>query len=172
MSRLTGNPKRFLTTMSELLELAPFIESVPTKEQIDRLQKEVMLFPQAELETEHYFSDGMYCRKLIRPAGTLIVGKVHKKDHFFLCASGEIIAWTENGMKHLKAGDVIESKPGTKRVTLAVTDAIGITVHKTEHTNLDDIEKELIEPDELALFDSSNKLKPLEDIERIMRAIT
>ena len=157
--------------MSELLELSPFIESVPTKEQIDRLQKEVMKFPQAELETEHYFSDGMYCRKLIRPAGTLIVGKVHKKDHFFLCASGEIIAWTEKGMKHLKAGDVIESKPGTKRVTLAVTDAIGITVHKTEHTNLDDIEKELIEPDELALFDSSNKLKPLEDIERIMRAI-
>jgi len=134
-------------------------EYVPTRAEIDRLQKEMSVMPQAELETEHYFSGGMYCRKLTRPAGTLIVGKVHKKNHFFLCAKGEIIAWSEGGMRHLYAGDVICSKPGTKRVTLAVTDAIGITFHKTNKTNLDKIEKELIEPDELALFDSANKLK-------------
>jgi mannose-6-phosphate isomerase-like protein (cupin superfamily) len=135
------------------------IPNVPTREQFDKLQSEMVQMPQAELQTEHYFSGGMYCRKLTRPAGTLIVGKVHKKDHFFLCAKGEIIAWSEGGMKHLKAGDVICSKPGTKRVTLAVTDAIGITFHKTNKTNLDKIEKELIEPDELALFDSNNQLK-------------
>jgi hypothetical protein len=101
----------------------------------------------------------MYCRKLFRKAGTLIVGKVHKKDHLFMCAMGEIIAWTENGMKKMVAGDIIESKAGTKRVTLALTDAIGITVHKTDKTDLDEIEAELIEPDDMALFDSSNKLK-------------
>jgi len=133
--------------------------NVPTREQIDKLQSEMVQMPQAKLETEHYFFGGMYCRKLTRPAGTLIVGKVHKKDHFFLCAKGEIIAWSEGGMKHLYPGDVICSKPGTKRVTLAVTDAIGITFHKTNKTNLDKIEKELIEPDELALFDSNNQLK-------------
>lgn len=135
------------------------IPNVPTLEQIERLQGEMMQMPQAELQTEHYFSGGMYCRKLTRSAGTLIVGKVHKKDHFFLCAKGEIIAWSECWMRHLYPGDVICSKPGTKRVTLAVTDAIGITFHKTNKTNLDKIEKELIEPDELALFDSSNNLK-------------
>jgi hypothetical protein len=132
---------------------------VPTIEQIEKLQSEMVKMPQAELETEHYFSGGMYCRKLTRTAGTLIVGKVHKKDHFFLCAKGEIIAWTENGMKKLVAGDIIESKQGTKRVTLALTDAIGITCHKTDKTDLDEIEAELIEPEEMALFDSANKLK-------------
>ena len=131
---------------------------IPSKEQIDRLQAEMVKLPQMELETEHYFSGGMYCRKLIRPAGTLIVGKVHLKDHFFLCAKGEIIAWSEKGMKTLKAGDIIESKAGTKRVTYAVMDSIGITFHKTDKTDLDDIEAELIEPDLTALFDSSNKL--------------
>jgi mannose-6-phosphate isomerase-like protein (cupin superfamily) len=132
---------------------------VPTLAEIERLQHEMMQMPQAELQTEHYFSGGMYCRKLLRPAGTLIVGKVHKKDHFFLCAKGQIIAWSENGMVTLNEGDIVASKAGTKRVTLAVTDAIGITFHKTSKTNLAKIEKELIEPDELALFDSSNKLK-------------
>ena len=140
-----------------MTELA--IPHVPTREEIERLQAEMVQMPQAEFETEHYFAGGMYCRKVARTAGTLIVGKIHKKEHFFLCAKGEIIAWNEGGMRHLYAGDVICSKPGTKRVTLAVTDAIGITFHKTNKTNLDKIEKELIEPDELALFDSSNKLK-------------
>ena len=117
--------------------------------------------PQAELVTEHFFSPGMYCHRVFRPAGTLIVGKVHKQPHFFLCAKGEIIAWTENGMKVLQAGDVVESKPGTKRVTMATMDSIGITVHKTDKTDLDEIEAELVEPDDLALFDSGNKLKQI-----------
>jgi mannose-6-phosphate isomerase-like protein (cupin superfamily) len=131
----------------------------PTLEQINRLQGEMSKLPQQELPTEHYFSGGMYCRKLWRPAGTLIVGKVHKKDHFFVCAAGEIIAWSEKGMVTLKAGDIIESKAGTKRVTLAVQDSIGVTFHVTDKTDLEEVEAELIEPDDLALFDAYNKLK-------------
>jgi len=143
--------------MNDIIE--QLVTNVPTREQISNLQIELSKLPQVEPITEHYFSNGMYCRKVWRCGGTLVVGKIHKKDHFFMCAAGEIIAWTENGMKTLKAGDIIESKPGTKRVTLALSDAIGITFHKTDKTDLDEIEAELIEPDETALFDSSNKLK-------------
>jgi quercetin dioxygenase-like cupin family protein len=103
----------------------------------------------------------MYCRRVFRPAGTLIVGKVHKHPHFFLCAKGEIIAWTEKGMKKLQAGDVVECQPGTKRVTLATQDSIGVTIHKTDKTDLDEIEAELVEPDNTALFDSGNNLKQI-----------
>ena len=137
------------------------IKETPTREQIDRLQAEMVKMPQVELQTEHYFVPGMYCRRVFRPAGTLIVGKIHKKPHFFLCVKGEIIAWTENGMRKLQAGDVVECQPGTKRVTLATQDSIGVTIHKTEETDLDKIELELVEPDETALFDSSNKLKQI-----------
>lgn len=140
--------------MNEIIE-----NNVPTRQEIDRLQMEMSKFPQAELQTEHYFSDGMYCRKVFRSAGTLIVGKVHKKPHFFVVAKGQIIAWTENGMKTLNEGDVVCSQSGTKRVTLAITDAIGITIHQTDKTDLDELESELIEPDEAAMLDSDNKLK-------------
>lgn len=143
--------------MSELANISE--NYVPDRDQINRLQAEMVNMPQAEMATEHLFSPGMYMRKVFRPAGTLIVGKVHKEPHFFLCAMGEIVAWTETGMRTLRAGDVIESKPGTKRVTLAVTDAIGITIHRTDETDLDEIETQLIEPDLTALFDSSNNVK-------------
>ena len=129
-------------------------------EKIERLQSIMFKMPQeTRLETSHYFVPGMYCRKLYRPAGTVIVGKVHKKSHFFMCASGELIVIHEGGTRTLKAGDVIECQPGTKRVTFAVVDSVGITIHKTDKTCLDDIEEELIEHDERALFDSGNNLK-------------
>ena len=137
------------------------IGDTPTREQIDRLQTEMVKMPQVELQTEHYFVPGMYCRRVYRPAGTLIVGKVHKHPHFFLCAKGEIIAWTEKGMKKLQAGDVVECQPRTKRVTLATQDSIGVTIHKTDKTDLDEIEQELVEPDNTALFDSGNNLKQI-----------
>jgi hypothetical protein len=154
--------------MSDIAELK---QIVPTQDQIERLRMEMIQHQQVELPTEHYFADGMYCRKLTRPAGTLIVGKVHKKDHFFICAAGEIIAWTENGMRHLMPGDVVESKPGTKRVTFAVTDAVGITVHKTDKIDIDEIEEELVEFDELSMFNPGNKLKSDQEIQAILEKI-
>lgn len=136
--------------------------AVATREQILALQRAMSAMPQARgLKTDHYFAGGMYCRRLWRPAGTWIVGKVHKEPHFFLCAFGEILAWSEKGPRRLMPGDVIESQPGTKRVTFAMTDAIGITIHKTELTDLDAIEAELIEPDDAALFDAGNNLKSM-----------
>ena len=143
------------------MNIVESIPHVPSRDQIDQLQAEMVKMPQLELQTEHFFVPGMYCRRVYRPAGTLIVGKVHKHPHFFLCAKGEIIAWTESGMRKLQAGDVVECQPGTKRVTLATQDSIGVTIHKTEKTDLNDIETELVEPDDTALFDSGNKLKSI-----------
>lgn len=145
------------------MNLVELPEGVPTREQISRLQSEMVKMPQVELPTEHYFSDaGMYCRKVFRPAGTLIVGKVHKQHHLFICAMGEIIAWTEKGMRRLKAGDVVESQPGTKRVTYAVTDAIGITVHKTDKKDIVEIEVDVVEDDPDGMFDAGNVLKNIQ----------
>lgn len=127
------------------------------REKVERLQAEISRMPQAEgMVTDHYFVPGMYCRKLFRKAGTLIVGKAHKAPHFFMVAAGEICVLDGDTVKTMKAGDVIECKPGTKRATYALTDAVGITIHKTDKTDLDEIEAELIEPDHTALFDSSN----------------
>jgi hypothetical protein len=153
--------------MSDVIE-----QFTPTREQIDTLQKEMSALPPVELPTDHYFHAGMYCRKLFRPAGTLIVGKVHKQDHFFMCAVGEIIAWSEKGMVTLRPGDIIESKAGTKRVTLAVTDSVGVTFHRTDKTTLEEVEEELVEPDETSLYGIGNKLKngvtSLDEVEKCL----
>jgi len=128
---------------------------------IQRLQNAMLEMPQTELETVHYFADGMYARAVIRPKGTLIVGKVHKREHFYIVTKGSVEVASDSKTATYRAGDVIVSQPGTKRAVLALEDSICMTVHRTDKTDLDEIEKELVEEDSTALFDSRNRLKVL-----------
>jgi quercetin dioxygenase-like cupin family protein len=129
-------------------------------DKISRLESAMRLMPQPTgMVTTHAFVPGMYCRKVFRKAGTVVVGKVHKAPHFFMCAAGELRVLHDGGKRILKAGDVIECGPGTKRVTVALSDSVGVTIHKTDKTDLDEIEAELIEPDELALYDAHNNIR-------------
>lgn len=123
---------------------------------VEHLQEEMLRLPQAYgLITKNFFADGMYARVLARPAGTLIVGKMHKREHFYIVAKGKV----QVGREIYEAGTVIISSPGTKRAVLALEDSICMTIHRTNKKNIDKIERELIEPDSKALFDSANKLK-------------
>ena len=126
---------------------------------IVKLQDMMRELPQAELQTDHYFADGMYARVLSRKAGTLIVGKVHKKEHFYIIAKGKVRVASGEDVQTYEAGAILVSKPGTKRAVLALEDSICVTIHRTKKRNLDKIEHELVEPDEKALFNASNTLK-------------
>ncbi len=137
------------------------MNAIIARDKIERLQAEMSKFPQVELPTEHYFADGMYARRMFAPAGTVIVGKTHKREHFFIVASGEISVTTDTGVKTLHAGDVLRAMPGTKRAGVAITDVVVINIHRSAETNLDLLELELIEPEDDALFDARNQLKGL-----------
>jgi len=132
------------------------MNEVIEKDQIWRLQEAMSELPQVELHTEHYFADGMYCRMLARAAGTLIVGKVHKREHFYIVAKGRVQVVSGDEMQIYEAGSIVVSKPGTKRAVLALEDSICLTVHRTKSRNLDRIERELVRPDKTALFDARN----------------
>ena len=58
---------------------------------VEQLQEDISKLPQYQPETKHYFHAGMYCREVFRHAGVLVVGKVHKKEHFYLIVSGTVM---------------------------------------------------------------------------------
>ncbi len=119
-----------------------------SREQIDRLEREIAMHPGRveELPVFHHFAPGLYAREMHIPAGMALTGKVHKTEHMNILLQGEIIVWTEGGMKHLRAPYTFVSKPGTKRVGRTVTDTIWTCFHVTDKTDLAEIEKEVIEP--------------------------
>ena len=132
---------------------------VQAEGRIGRLAAELALLPQYEPETRHYFADGMYCREVFRRAGVLVVGKVHKREHFYYVSCGTVLVASDTETKEVIGPMMIVSQPGTKRAVFAITDAMCLTVHRTDKTDLAEIEKELIEDDPDAMYGPDNKLK-------------
>lgn len=131
----------------------------PLKERVEALQDEISKHPQYEPPTEHIFHGGMYCRQVWRPAGCLIVGKVHKKEHFYMVVSGTVRVTTDDGAQTVTGPFLLCSKPGAKRAVFAETDALCITIHRVDSNNLEEVESELVEDDPNSMFTLGNKVK-------------
>lgn len=100
-----------------------------------------------ELPTNHTFCDGIYARSLFIPAGWIVFGKIHKRATINICARGAIRVLTELGTRIVRAGEILVSEPGIKKVGLALEDTVWINLHPTHETDLDKIEELFIAQD-------------------------
>lgn len=145
--------------MDNIIEQTFFAPDKPLTERINALKSELVKMEQTELPTEHLFHGGMYCRQVWRPAGCTIVGKVHKKEHFYMVVLGTVIVTTDEGAQEYTAPALICSKPGTQRAVFALTDAMCMTIHRTDSDTVKDAADELVEDDPDSMFDAENNLK-------------
>ena len=129
------------------------------RQKVEVLQTEISKRPQYEPPTEHIFHGGMYCRQVWRPAGCLIVGKVHKKEHFYMIVSGTVSITTDDGVQTITGPMLLCSKPGTKRAVYAETDALCMTFHRVDSDTVEAAESELVEDDPNSMFMVGNKVK-------------
>jgi len=117
----------------------------------DKLNNSELALSQKELHeknpVKHSFADGCYIREIFNPAGELLVTKIHKKEHPFFLMKGKMSILTEDGVKHIQAPHHGITKPGTKRIIYTHTDCVFVTVHATDKTDVDEIEKEVIAND-------------------------
>lgn len=94
----------------------------------------------------HHFAPGLYARQIFMPAGTCIVGKIHKHAHINNISKGRVLVTTEFGREEFSAPHQFVSLPGTKRAVLVLEDCIWTTYHPTEETDLGKIEDSVIAP--------------------------
>jgi len=130
----------------ENMEPVPAEKEVPFREAVMKAQEAVDSIPGSvrgeELDRlcplKHSFAPGIYVREIFIPAGTLMVGKIHKHEHPNFLMSGEVKVITESqGEEILKAPMSIISPSGTKRFLLAITDVVWITVHENSNNSRD-----------------------------------
>lgn len=96
---------------------------------------------------KHVFADGIYCREILIPKGTLLVGKIHRHSHPNFLISGEVsVASERDGVLRIKAPFMWVSPALTKRTIYAHEDTRWVTVHATNETDLEKIEEALIAP--------------------------
>ena len=109
---------------------------------------------------KHTFSDGIYVREIFIPAGTYIVGKIHKHEHPNFLMSGTVDVVTEAGVERLVGPLSMISPSGTKRALRAITDLVWITVHHNP-TNTQDPKKleKIVIADSYKEYDRYKKLQ-------------
>ena len=125
------------------------MNNVATQDSIYKLQDIIKDMPQVTGETRHHFSDGMYARELFIPAGTVVVGALHKSQHLYMVVKGKCKVSSQYETVKIEAPYIGETIPGTKRVIYAETDCVWIGFFPTQLTDIDEIEAALIEPEEI-----------------------
>jgi len=117
----------------------------------DRMRKAIDDNELSEVDCEewvnHIFAPGVYAREMTIKEGQMIVGKIHKTEHINIISQGDISVMTQYGTYRHKAPCSFVSQVGVKRVVFAHEDTTWTTIHPTDETKLDLIEKHVIAQD-------------------------
>ena len=105
------------------------------------------------LDPNNQFASGVYARELSISKGSLIVGKVHKTEHFNIISKGDISVATKDGIMRIQAPYTFVSKAGIQKVVFAHEDTVWTTIHATNETDIDKLENELVEEGSSCLLD-------------------
>lgn len=114
---------------------------------VGRLEAEVAKLQQVDLGTTHALAGGVYARTILIPAGVVLTGARHKKDHINVM-QGDISVSTDDGVKRLTGQHVITTKAGMKRAGYAYADIVWTTLCHSELTDIEAIEADLVEEPE------------------------
>jgi len=141
---------------------------------IFRLEDHLKTLPQGDTEVTHRFTPGMYAREMTVPAGLMITGAVHKREHLSIFLEGKILIPDENGESIEITAPIVEiAKPGIKRVGYVIEPVRWITMHATDITDIDELEELLLtnDPKEAEIIidqhDYASLEIPDEDIEKL-----
>lgn len=108
--------------------------------------------PQVSFPVSHYRIEGIYVRAISIPKNHVLTGAIHNHECINIVAKGNITVSDGDKETRLKAGFVSVSPPGTKRAGFAHEDTVFITIHRTDLTDIEDIEHDLVSKDYQSYF--------------------
>lgn len=128
---------------------APARDPLDVRRGILDMQAAMTGMPQVECPLKHYFAPGMYVREIFMPAGSIVVGKIHRHAHVNIISKGTGKVVTEFGEFEYEAPYTFVSQPGTKRALATLTDTIWTTIHANpaDETDIEALEAAIISPD-------------------------
>ena len=96
-------------------------------------------------QADHFFGEGVYARSLLIPAGTTVVGKIHKQDRICIIAKGKCTFIDEWQKKTVDAPYIGEFKAGSKTAVFAHTDTVWVACIGTDSKDPDIMVHELVD---------------------------
>lgn len=92
----------------------------------------------------HHFSDGLYAKESVFPAGQLILKHTHDFSHLSILAKGKVAVMKGDVVEIVEAPACMEIKAGVTHGVKALTDCVWFCIHATEEKDADKIDQVLI----------------------------
>lgn len=102
------------------------------------------LDPEDPVMLRHIHTPGIYAREFKMKAGSVVVGKLHAQEHLCTISAGRALVTTEAGTQEIAAPCTFVSPAGSKRALVILEDMVWTTYHRSDETDLQRLEAELI----------------------------
>jgi hypothetical protein len=115
---------------------------------------DITKLPQVECPVEHIFGGGVYTRHTSMPAGTFAIGKRHKHEVTNVLLKGKISMLMDDSPEVVEvvAPAIFISKAGVRKAAYFHEDTVWLNLHPTELTDVEQIEQDVIIPDDVPLI--------------------
>ncbi len=137
------------------------------------LIKEFGEHEQVDCPLKHFFAPGVYIREIFMPAGSIVIGKIHKTEHFNIILQGKVSIIHDDYRHEILQGPLtFVSKAGVQKVLYIHEDTTWSCVHLTDERDLEKLEAQLIEPADYPLFDRTTERLEIEEAAKETALIT
>ena len=114
-------------------------------QKVEHLLAQVEQMPQVDCQTKHYFGPSIYIREVTMPAGAVVIGKPHRKEHMCVMLQGRMIIVDADGnRKELVAPMTFVGGPGRK-VAYILETTVFQNILATDETDIDVLENMLVD---------------------------
>lgn len=118
----------------------------------------MLKMPQAEIKTTHTFCNGVYAREITIPKDVCLIGAKHKTEFFMVISKGRCVIEDGDSELIVSAPCTMVSKVGAKRAIFAIEDTVLTTFHPTDKTDIEEIERDIIESEDLKIANNPKRL--------------
>ena len=98
-------------------------------------------------QIKHYFSDGLYAKRIVIPKGYEVGQHAHKYSHLSILAKGHVSVRTNNSQKEYIAPACIDIEANVFHAIAALENSEWYCIHATDEKDLSKIDQVLIGKD-------------------------
>lgn len=136
------------------------------RDRVDLLEDALSDLPQVDCPIRHCFAPGLYAREITIPAGTALVGAIHKTQNIAVLSRGRLVLATDNGPVEISAPHTLTVMPGQKNAAMALEDSVWTNFFPTTETDPDKLVEILSESKADELIGGARNKQVLRNIER------
>lgn len=113
------------------------------RSKIMAVEERLKLLPEIDIPIEHHIGGGIYARTMVAPKGTLLTGRIYKKEQMIIMSSGDHSFRSESMGGRIRGPYIFTAPAGSKRVGYCHTETVWTCLVRTDALTVEDAEKDV-----------------------------